>query len=51
MTFLGKMPGRLVSFWEKEGSTVDPFGGQGSTQPEDSPDTDAGSGVDPWGRK
>lgn len=33
VTFLGKMPGRLVSFWEKEGSGVDPFGGYPATPP------------------
>ncbi len=33
VSFLGKMPGRMVSVWEKEGSTVDPFGRGGTTPP------------------
>ena len=32
LSALGKLPGRLVSVWEKEGSTVDPFG-RGVTTP------------------
>jgi hypothetical protein len=30
---LGKLPGRMVSVSEKEGSTVDPFGRGGTTPP------------------
>lgn len=30
---LGKLPARLLSFWEKEGSGVDPFGGNPATPP------------------
>ena len=45
MTFLGKMPGRLVAFWEKEGAGVDPFGGPHATTPPQDPDpADATSG-------
>lgn len=33
LSALGKLPGRMVSVWEKEGSTVDPFGRGGTTPP------------------
>ena len=48
VTALGKLPGRLVSFWEKEGAGVDPFGGPHATTPPVDPpvnpaDTESGS--------
>jgi hypothetical protein len=46
--------GALGSIWAKEGSGIDPFGGQSTTPPEDpdrgSSEGDSGSGVDPWGK-
>jgi hypothetical protein len=37
VTILAKMPGRLVSFWEKEGAGVDPFGKPGAMTPPKDP--------------
>lgn len=52
--FMIALRGKLVSIWDKEGSAVDPFGGQGTAPPEDpdggSSEGDAGSGIDPWGK-
>jgi hypothetical protein len=31
--FLGKLPGRLVFAWQKEGAIIDPFGGPGDSNP------------------
>lgn len=33
VTLVKSLPGRLVSVWEKEGSIIDPFGGNGTTSP------------------